>query len=108
MGQVSRVLRRSTTGYLHWCPACEEMHQLPDAGWTFDGNLERPTFRPSFKHESRDPKLQGLDSPWKHSPHVCHYNLVGGVLMFVGDCTHAYAGKSVPLPDLPKEHRDEP
>ena len=26
------------------------MHKLPDS-WKFDGNLESPTFTPSFKHE---------------------------------------------------------
>jgi len=88
MSQVSSVLRRVEGGFAHWCPGCEELHRLPDS-WTFDGNLESPTFTPSFKHEWRE--------------HVCHYVLTSGVLNFCGDCTHALAGHAVPLPKLKDE-----
>ena len=94
--QVSSKLRRATTGLMHWCPACEEMHPLPNT-WTFDGNLESPTFSPSFKHSSTN----------AGSNAVCHYVLTAGVLYYQGDCTHVMAGQSVPLPDLPPELRDE-
>jgi len=95
VNQVSAVLRRAANGYVHWCPACEEMHILPDS-WTFDGNLEKPTFQPSFKHEG------GSTPGW-----CCHYVLTAGVLNFCSDCSHAMAGQSVPLPPIPAEHRDE-
>src|SRR5208282_539368 len=49
MGQVSSTLRRVEGGFGHWCPGCNEMHILPKS-WNFDGNLERPTFTPSFRH----------------------------------------------------------
>jgi hypothetical protein len=115
MGQVSSKLRRATTGFMHWCEACEEMHILPD-GWTFDGNLESPTFQPSFKHSGVqrvfvDGEWTGewkRDADGKPIPYVCHYILTGGVLNYCGDCTHAMAGKSVPLPVLPPEMRDAP
>lgn len=64
------------------------MHPLPDS-WAFDGNLEAPTFSPSFKHT-----MSRGD--------ICHYNLTAGQLHFVADCTHALAGKTVPLPPLPE------
>lgn len=89
MNQVSRVLRRSEGRYFHWCPGCEEMHPLPDR-WTFDGNLEAPTFSPSFKH------TLGGDGG------VCHYVLTAGQLHFCDDCTHKLAGQTVPLPALPE------
>lgn len=94
MGQVSEFLRRTTRGYYHWCPGCDTAHALPD-GWTFDGNLTRPTFSPSFKHE------------WKEGdvPKVCHYVLAAGVLNFCVDSTHALRGP-VPLPPLPAWMRD--
>lgn len=94
--QVSSKLRRATNGLMHWCPACEEMHPLPDS-WSFDGNLESPTFTPSFKH---GPTNAG-------SNNICHYVLTAGVLNYCGDCTHAMAGQSIPLPELPVELRDE-
>jgi hypothetical protein len=95
MGQVSSVLRRGVGRYLHWCPACQELHPLPDS-WTFDGDLEQPTFSPSFKHSG------GRSQPeW-----CCHYTLVKGMLHFAQDCSHAFKGQVIPLPPLPEEHRD--
>ena len=97
MGQVSSKLRRAKGSYLHWCPGCEELHQLPDS-WQFDGNLESPTFSPSFRHS-------GYSS--HDEPRICHYILTTGVLNFCGDSTHSLAGKSVPLPKLPEELTDD-
>jgi len=99
---------------MHWCPGCEEIHILPDR-WSFDGNLESPTFQPSFKHDDvqrvfADGKWTG---EWKRDAngntirYVCHYVLTAGVLNFCGDCTHALVGKSVPLPKLPGGLTDE-
>ncbi len=117
MGKVSRYLRRGTTGYFHWCPACQEMHPLPDS-WTFNGNVDKPTFSPSFKHEGlklnkdangkwvgegRDAWL--YDANGKPISEVCHYILTDGVLNFCGDCTHDMAGKSVPMAELPPVER---
>jgi hypothetical protein len=102
------------------------MHPLWDS-WTFDGNLQSPTFTPSFKHEGvkgilDNDKWNGefvkgiLDNgKWngefvkengKPVKFVCHYILTAGVLNFCADCTHALAGQSVPLPVLPPEMRD--
>ena len=92
MSQVSAKLRRGEGRYFHWCPACESLHPLPD-GWKFDGNLESPTFSPSFKQS------------WGTGD-ICHYNLVGGQLQFAADSTHAMAGKTVPLPDLPEHAKN--
>lgn len=108
MSQVSVKLRRASGAYTHWCPACEEMHQLPDS-WNFDGNLEFPTFTPSFKHRGMQTvKVNGkwngewvLDAAGNPIPRVCHYILTAGVLNFCADCTHSMAGEKKLLPDLP-------
>jgi hypothetical protein len=113
MSQVSSKLRRAEDGYLHWCPACEEMHILPDS-WAFDGNLEIPTFEPSFRHWGiKTVNLNGewtgeweFDDAGKPVPFICHYNLIAGKLCFAKDCTHLLANKVVDLPVLPKELRD--
>ena len=78
--------------YFHWCPACERIHPLPTNGWTFNGDVNKPTFSPSFKHEAE----------WAGKPWCCHYTLTNGVLTFYDDCTHAMRGE-VPLPELPPE-----
>ena len=43
MSQVSPYLRKVEDGYAHWCPACKEMHRLPN-GWNFNGDVNKPTF----------------------------------------------------------------
>jgi len=114
MNQVSSTLRRAVGKYMHWCPACEEMHPLPDS-WKFDGNLEKPTFTPSFKHSGvQTVKVAGKwtgefvrDNKGNTIPFICHYVLTAGVLNFCRDCTHSLAGKSVPLPPLPEGIADD-
>jgi hypothetical protein len=45
MSQINLILRR---GAALVPGACEEMHPLPDS-WTFNGDVDKPTFSPSFK-----------------------------------------------------------
>jgi hypothetical protein len=119
MGQVGKYLRRigagdghTARGYAHWCPACQSMHAFAvdapfsnGAKWTFDGNIERPSFSPSMNiriGRYADPEFVDEDN----LSSVCHYFLQGGVLKFCGDSTHALRGQSVPLPELPESLRD--
>lgn len=91
--QLSAKLRTGPNGsHLHYCPACEMAHQLPSS-WTFDDNVDSPTYTPSFKHH------YGIEK-------VCHYTLTDGVLNFHEDCTHGSAGQAVALPDLPEYMQD--
>ena len=118
MSQVSPYLRRAQDAYAHWCPGCLEMHRLPDS-WSFNGNVNSPTFTPSFRHSGVkrvivDGKWAGdwagdwiYDAQGEPIPHICHYILTDGVLNFCGDCTHELSGKSVPLPELPKWASDK-
>ena len=104
MGQVSRVLRRAQGGYVHWCPGCKHAHYIRTDGegsgprWTFDGNVEAPTFGPSVRiftpahiDEDDGPQPERTD---------CHYFVKAGQIEFCGDSAHALAGQTVPLPDL--------
>lgn len=85
MGQASAVMRRGATTFFHWCPACEQMHPLPDT-WTFDGNLEQPTFSPSFRQlRVRD----GKD---------CHYNIEAGEIVWHADSWHSRTGREPMVP----------
>lgn len=87
--------------FVHWCPACMEMHgfaveqpQPNGAQWAFDGNLDQPTFNPSMNISI---------GPWPDGRmERCHYFLHGGKLMFCEDSTHALAGQIVPLPEVPE------
>ena len=101
-------LRKESYGYAHWCPACEETHIIPN-GHKFDGNMEVPTFSPSIKHSGKQTvKVDGkwtvawmLGSDGRAIDYVCHYSLIAGQLGYYSDSTHASAGKSIPLPELP-------
>ncbi len=84
----------------HWCPACEKVHDFAvetpfpnGARWTFDGNVEAPTMSPSMNI--------GVGPFPNGRVERCHYFLRNGSIQFLGDCTHAMAGQTVPLPDLP-------
>lgn len=96
-----------------WCPGCEfegddgekqgGAHMLPvtDPGdgrpqWTFNGDVERPTLSPSILSKVDFRRVRG-----EVSPLVCHSFMRAGQLEFLGDCTHALAGQTVPLPPLP-------
>lgn len=98
MSQLGKYLRKMEGGYGHWCPGCKTMHYIAvekplgnGAKWTFDGNIEAPTFNPSVS----------IKIPWAEDPEACHYFLHGGQIKFCGDSTHALAGQTIPLPEWP-------
>jgi hypothetical protein len=106
---MNNKLRKTENGYAHWCNGCEEMHSLPNS-WKFNGNLENPTFTPSFLHSGfvRE-KIKGIwTGEWIRDvnglfiPFVCHYVLTDGILNYCEDCTHYLRSKSIPLPEIPK------
>lgn len=109
--QVNRIFRKVQGGYLHWCEGCDDCHVLPypNKGWTFDGNIDCPTFHPSFKHTGfRTVQVNGRwngewvrDEKGNPVPDCCHYIVVKGTLQYQNDCVHALKGKTVPIPLLP-------
>lgn len=125
MGQISDRLR-SGYGMLFafWCPGCEELHHIPSGrGWTWDGNVESPTAQPSLLMRSGHfvPGWSAGSSCWctynaerrarneRETPfkcECCHLFVRAGELQFLPDCSHAFAGKTVPIPPLPPDHRD--
>lgn len=97
MSSVSKVLRFADRGdgrrgYMHWCPACDGAHFICTEGaapnWTFDGNVDAPTFAPSVK----------ITGGANGSDHVCHYHIEAGIIRFCSDSTHALAGQNVDMP----------
>jgi hypothetical protein len=85
----------------HWCPGCGEPHSFAvdrpfynGARWSFDGNVNAPTFNPSM-NISVGPFPDGRIE-------VCHYFLQAGRIQFLGDCTHKLVDQTVDLPDLPE------
>lgn len=72
------------------------MHPLPDS-WTFNGDVEKPTFNPSFRQSGGGAIPKGQS---------CHYFIHGGQIEFCGDSWHTLAGQTVPMPPLPEGLRD--
>lgn len=126
MSQVSPYLRRAEGDLLiFWCPGCQSTHQVHvgPGGWGFNGDLSKPTFTPSVLVRSGHymPERKS-DRCWctfnaereakgeKPAPFRCthcHSFVTDGQIQFLGDCSHALAGQTVPLPELP-EHLQDP
>jgi hypothetical protein len=93
--------------HAHWCPACNQLHEFAvdqpfrnGARWTYNGNPIAPTFSPSMNIKINTPDM-GVSYQPDIDSSVCHYFLQGGRIQYLGDCTHAMAGQTVDLPDIP-------
>ena len=100
MSAAGRFLRRTSVGYSVWCPGCAEAHSLRvgQSGWSFNDNVDAPTFQPSVLVTWRVPPPREPDDP---PDRICHSFITDGRIQFLGDCTHALAGQTVPLPEWP-------
>ena len=121
MGEaLSPILRRITeTKMAIRCPGCGCSHNIDHGpgGWGWNGSVERPTFHPSLlvrqgHHIPNSPpgcwctyNAAHPDEPAPFKCGVCHSFIVDGKIQFLGDCTHALAGQTVPLPPWPTEGR---
>lgn len=88
------------------CPRCDYVHSLPidypqsnGARWTWNGNMEKPTLKPSVM------------SPGGGA--MCHHFVTDGILHFLNDTSpnprtgEPFAGVSVEMPELPKHIKGE-
>lgn len=89
-------------GYHHWCPACDEPHGIATAKrnrlgaiWSFNGNLDCPTFHPSIRCFTTEHGKQIT---------LCHYFITNGQIVFCNDNPHALNGQTVELPDWPDHY----
>lgn len=103
-----------------WCPGCQCAHdvwfsgpnEMRGARWTFNGNYDKPTFQPSILVQGTEFTAKGKADyeAWMASgypprngqgfesrPTRCHTFVTDGVIQFLGDCTHALAGRTVPM-----------
>lgn len=100
MAQAGKYLRTVTGGFACYCPSCKELHIHPTAppyktNWSFNGDLEKPTFSPSFRHAINK---EGAE---------CHYIVTDGQMYFCDDHTDPeFKGKTVPLPEIPQQYAD--
>jgi hypothetical protein len=89
-----------TLGYFFDCPGCQGGHFVTikpfraanGASWTFDGDLEWPTFNPSV--------LSRVEPTDGGKAMICHLFVRAGVIEFLPDCTHPLAGQKVRMVDV--------
>jgi hypothetical protein len=88
---------------------------IPDR-WSFNGDVDRPTFSPSVRITGKKIVRDELgewtgewvrDASGNTIDDCCHYFLTDGALQFCGDSLHHLAGQTVPLPELPPHMRDD-
>ena len=83
--------------YLFWCPGCKQMHPYsvadapPYQNWTFNGDLDKPTFTPSLLCNGHDAALR------------CHLFVTSGKIAYCGDCFHELKGQTVDMVEVDPE-----
>jgi len=88
-------------GWVFHCPGCDSVHQC-DGRWSFNGNVERPTFGPVMINGR--PSSHSILVSRPHLNEVCHSFVTDGRISFVPDSTHALKGQEVELPDWDTRH----
>jgi len=83
---------------LVFCPGCQQGHLfhtepwgrdgVPGPVWSFNGDLERPTFSPSMLVNASRPESR------------CHSFVKAGMIQFLGDCYHDLKNQTVELGDV--------
>ena len=87
--------RASDGTLLFYCPGCEMMHGINDR-WQISGEPDNLTVNPSVRTTWQP---SGTHLPTEKI--LCHMYIKDGQLIFLNDCTHKLAGKTVPMIEEP-------
>lgn len=71
--------------YWFWCPGCKHSHAFTIPPWTFNGDLNSPTFTPSLMCNGHDAAIR------------CHSIVTAGKINFCVDSCHSLAGQTVEM-----------
>lgn len=80
------------TAWRIYCPGCKAFHMITAEGWSFNGDVDKPTFSPSLVVDA-------------NSSTVCHSFIREGKIEFLSDSYHELAGQTVDLPSFELELR---
>lgn len=107
---VKQKVRTVSDGSHYWfCVACGRAHGGPPDRWTLSGNDDNPTFSPSFLIRSGHYipghtgecwctyNAQHPDDPSGFRCVVCHTFVREGMIQYLSDCTHGYAGQTIDM-----------
>ena len=87
--KISKVINPNPNEeeYIYWCAGCKHSHAIwvreQHPCWTFDGNFERPTIKPSVKIEG-----------------VCHHIITDGMIAYQADCSHELDGQTIEMSEI--------
>lgn len=95
MTDVSKVLRAvdigvGRRGFAFWCQPCGATHRVATDGqsaWSFNGDVNTPTFSPSIK----------VTQPKGDFTRICHCWVTDGLIRYEPDSTHELAGQTVEM-----------
>jgi hypothetical protein len=94
MSKLSELDKKDgNADYLFHCKACGYSHGVwvtskspyTGAQWSFNGNMEKPTFSPSLN----------INATYK-----CHSFITDGKIQYLNDCTHSMAGLTLEMDDI--------
>lgn len=92
--QDEKITWRAGDRIAFHCSGCEAVHEVVVSGayaWGWNGSEDAPTFTPSVLVQRYNGEGT-LD--------VCHSFVRDGRIEYLGDCTHALAGQTLPLPSF--------
>lgn len=92
MTHLRHIIGSNGRGLAYWCQGCDEAHVIhvgegDGPRWDWDGNRDAPTFSPSVLCRA--------------GKRICHTFVRGGMVEFLSDCTHSFAGQTLPIPPWP-------
>ncbi|TAA18202.1 ammonia monooxygenase [Pseudoxanthomonas winnipegensis] len=113
MSRVKHVTRGDGDVALWFvCPGCGDSHVVgigpKPPTWTWDGSFDHPTLSPSILVTSADYMTDAdyerlaAGEAVEPRPLLCHSFVRNGRIEFLSDCTHALAGTTVDLPEIPE------
>jgi hypothetical protein len=76
-----------------FCPACQTIHCITHshAGWSFNGSSDKPTIGGSIGFHGEE-----------NGGVYCHSLVENGMIQFLIDSGHKYAGQTLELPEVPE------
>lgn len=97
-------LRQSGNVLSFRCPGCGDFHTVDPQKWTWNGSFDAPTFAPSLlvrsghyvsHHIPGDECWCGKD--YGFTCYLCHSHIKDGKVIFLSDCSHPNAGKTLDM-----------
>jgi len=87
---MDKIIKTKDNRYVFRCPGCNNIHSINDKIWNFNGDLEKPTIKPSILNPDAR----------------CHSFVTEGKIKFLKDSTHKLAGETVDLFPINKNYYD--